>query len=158
MGGFSNLLASLGWFFWWVVWFFCGPRGSGTGLGLDLGLVPVGLSIWFWFGPHSPPSVWFILFGSGSAAGLLGSLGCNIFLMVNWKCSGAPRSLRVVLRQVAILPAAAASVLSVRNGMPQFCIQAMSHVHFLHNIFAYIYISHNYKMYNFSGPVFLSFW
>ena len=84
MGGFSNLLASLGWFFWWVVWFFCDPRGVGTGLGLDLGLVPVGLSIWFWFGPHSPPLVWFILFGSGSAAGLLGSLGCNIFLMVNW--------------------------------------------------------------------------
>ena len=58
---------------------FCG------GFGLDFGLVPVGLLTWFWFGLLMK-LVWFFC-GSGFVAGLVRSLGCNIFLMVNWPTS-----------------------------------------------------------------------
>ena len=90
--------------------------------------------------PHKPPALLAERISSTTAPHVttppLNGCVCKCSV-VRWKCSGAPRPLRVVLRQVAILPAAA-SVLSVRNGMPQFDIQAKSHVHFLQNSFACI--------------------
>ena len=90
--------------------------------------------------PHKPPALLAERISSTTAPHVttppLNGCVCKCSV-VRWKCSGAPRPLRVVLRQVAILPAAA-SVLSVRNGMPQFDIEAKSHVHFLQNSFACI--------------------
>ena len=78
--------------------------------------------------PHKPPALLAERISSTTAPHVTTPPLCKCSV-VGWKCSGAPRPLRVVLRQVAILPAAA-SVLPVRNGMPQFDIQAKSHVHF----------------------------
>ena len=95
-------------------------------------------------GHHKPPALLAERISSTTAPHVTTLSWCTLngcvckCSVVRWKCSGAPRPLRVVLRQVAILPAAVASVLSVRNGMPQFDIQAKSDVHFLHSSFACI--------------------
>ena len=93
--------------------------------------------------PHKPPALLAERISSTTAPHVttppLNGCECKCSV-VRWKCSGAPRPLRVVLRQVAILPAAA-SVLSVRNGMPQFDIQAKSHVHFFAKQFCLHYIT-----------------